>query len=153
MSSSRNQARGTRPTSNNQRAQFPSHFFRLIVDEKEHSRLLPLPKKFARHSRGTTATLQTPPGEQWTMDIICDNDGTKQFAGQWNDFYTFNSLKLADNETIKAVTGDTLHTNYPFFKLELSRCAATATEIMVKTVLLQHGRWSWKTKAYLQQKK
>ncbi|CAN1156943.1 B3 domain-containing protein At1g49475, partial [Linum perenne] len=94
MSSSSNQARGTRPTSNNQRAQFPSHFFRLIVDEEEHSRMLPLPKKFARHSRGTTATLQTPPGEQWTMDIICDNDGTKQFVGQWNDFYTFNSLKL-----------------------------------------------------------
>ncbi|CAN1812670.1 B3 domain-containing protein REM19, partial [Linum perenne] len=67
-----------------------------------------------------------------------------------------------------AVTADTFHTNYPFFKLELSKCAATATEIVhipapfteahpilkkVKTVLLQHGRRSWKTKAYLQQKK
>ncbi|CAN1163620.1 B3 domain-containing protein At1g49475 [Linum perenne] len=94
MSSSRNQARGTQPPSNTQAAQFPSHFFRIIVDEEEHSRMLPLPKKFARHSRETTTTLQTPPEEQWTVDIICDNDGTKQFAGQWNEFYSFNSIKL-----------------------------------------------------------
>ncbi|CAN1176677.1 hypothetical protein LINPERHAP2_LOCUS32668, partial [Linum perenne] len=62
MSSSTNHARATRPPSKAQTAQFPSHFFRLIVDEEEHSRMLPLPKKFARHSSGTTATLQTPPG-------------------------------------------------------------------------------------------
>ncbi|CAN1176898.1 B3 domain-containing protein At1g49475 [Linum perenne] len=170
MSSSRNQARGKRPTSNDQRTQCPSHFFRLIVDEEEQSKML--------------------------------------FAGQWNDFYTFNSLKLghfllfkhngnnhfsvaifdtstceieypirnpeifnnqsANNETIEVVTADTFHTNYPFFKLDLSRCAATATEIVripatfteahpilkkVKTVLLQHDGQSWKTKAYLLQKK
>ncbi|CAN1729164.1 B3 domain-containing protein REM5 [Linum perenne] len=208
MSSSTNHARATRPPSKAQTAQFPSHFFRLIVDEEEHSRMLPLPKKFARHSSGTTATLQTPPGEQWTVDINCDNDGTKHFAGQWNDFYSSNSLKLghfllfkhngnnhfsvaifdtstceieypirnpeifnnqsANNETIEAVTADTFHTNYPFFKLDLSRCAMTATEIVripatfteahpilkkVKTVLLQHDGRSWKTKAYLLQKK
>ncbi|CAN1797430.1 B3 domain-containing protein At1g49475 [Linum perenne] len=171
MSSSRTQSRGKQPTNNNQRAQCPSHFFRLIVDEEEHSKMLPLPKKFASHFRGTTATLQTPPGDQWTVAISNDDDGTKQFSGQWNDFYTFNSLKLghfllfkdngnnhfsvaifdtstceieypnrnpeifnnqsANNETTQTATADTSHTNYPFFKLDLSRCAATATQIVV----------------------
>ncbi|CAN1153070.1 B3 domain-containing protein Os03g0212300 [Linum perenne] len=208
MSSSRTQSRGKQPTNNNQRAQCPSHFFRLIVDEEEHSKMLPLPKKFASHFRGTTATLQTPPGDQWTVAISNDDDGTKQFSGQWNDFYTFNSLKLghfllfkdngnnhfsvaifdtstceieypnrnpeifnnqsANNETTQTATADTSHTNYPFFKLDLSRCAATATQIVripasfteahpilkkAKTVLLQHDGRSWKTKAYLQEKK
>ncbi|CAN1837877.1 hypothetical protein LINPERHAP1_LOCUS35233 [Linum perenne] len=78
MSSSRNQARGTQPPSNTQAAQFPSHFFRLIVDEEEHSRMLHIPSPFSEA--------------------------------------------------------------HPILK-------------KVKTVLLQHDRRSWKTKAYLQQKK
>ncbi|CAN1167419.1 hypothetical protein LINPERHAP2_LOCUS27234, partial [Linum perenne] len=127
---------------------------------------------------GTTITLQTPLGEEWIVDIIHDNNGTKQFTVQWNDLYSFNSLKLGhfmlfkhngnnhfsvtifDTSTyeidysirnpeifnnqpvLEVVNAATFHSDHPFFKLELIRCRATATEmckyphLSVKHILL-----------------